>query len=112
MHWFLYYCRRQHSVATANAANVLMRYVFSKMNGIDECYLDVIKASIRLLLFSLSNIEILRARNELDTNEFEGVYKNCEVVLKGWAERVMADGWLFGSKAVYGSSNNTELKVC
>ena len=103
--------RKQHCVATVNAAKLLMKSLFFELN-IQEYQLNVLKLVITVLLYSLCKMDILVELDEKGLTETLGV---CELALQEWLKREDVVGGIYFGKSVQKATKllyeSTELKV-
>ena len=90
-------CRKQLTVATVDAAKLLVKYLFGKLTGTFNHHLDVLKASISLLLIVLCKTQVLVSKNVMDESNATDVLGMCELTLRGWvADHNVIGGSFFG----------------
>ena len=111
---YINHYRKQHCVATVNAAKLLMKSLFFELN-IQEYQINVLKLVITVLLYSLCKMDILVARSELDEKGSTEALGVCELALQEWLKREHVVGGIYFGKSVQNPTKllyeSTELKV-
>ena len=117
--------RMQLSVATMNAAKGVVKHILSKASGNVgmlknlfpkslQHHLEVLKASVSVLLYTLCKIDILVDQNVLESGEITDAFGMCQVDLRDWVKQNGVIGGAFFGGRIQGTAieyANAELQV-
>ena len=84
---YTYTYRFQLCVATMNAALRLFLCVIGRLTRTADYVIDVLKASIALLLFALEKVNPFVTQNRLEKRKITDIFKNCEQALREWVAK-------------------------
>ena len=79
---------------------MLLKLLFAKLNKSYQQYVQLLKMSITILLFSLANMKQLLVQQKVEESKISETLAHCKKLLKEWiVQREVIGGSFFGGKA-------------